>query len=703
MKSVRKYFLLFLIFTGIASHAQDLNVDSLKLTVLTMAKDTSKVNALNTIADQVYRTSPAEAVEYGSKAKILAEELGFQKGLALGYKNIGLGEFMQGNFADAVRNFEPALEMYRELGDVQMEANLLSNLASSYYQTSKFVESLEYALPALKMAEEMGDTLRIGTLLMTIGLVYSEQASTLDSAVNYYLRVIDLAETIGYINLQGVATINLGEVYLEKEELDQALYYFEKSLTIVTSPLDIAASLTFLGRIYSEKGDDDMAIVYYNDALGKAREENAQGQVVGILLGLASTYESQGLHGKAIDYFKQAESIAEEIGLNQELSGTYEGLATNYAALNDFPNAYKYLSLQNTIDNTIYKIESENQTRDLINNYQMEKKQSEIALLEQEKEIEQLLSKRQRGFLIGSAVFGLLILALAGGLYNRMKFIRETNEKINAQNELITDSISYAQRIQSAILPSQGLLKEIMPEHFVILKPKDIVSGDFYWVKEVQDHLVIVGADCTGHGVPGAFMSMLGITLLNDLIGDRCYDAPSAILERLRAKVKEMLVQEGEMDEQKDGMDLALAIFNKTTRELHFAGANNPLYVIRNKEIPAGKDLEPFTSTESGDYQLYELKGDKQPIGVHWEETKFTNRTIKLSERDTFYIFSDGFVDQFGGEQRKKYKSLNFKKLLLSMQDKPMETQQQLIEETYDSWRGEYEQIDDVSVIGVRI
>ena len=157
------------------------------------------------------------------------------------------------------------------------------------------------------------------------------------------------------------------------------------------------------------------------------------------------------------------------------------------------------------------------------------------------------------------------------------------------------------------------------------------------------------------------------------------------------------------MDEQKDGMDLALAIFNKTTRELHFAGANNPLYVIRNKEIPAGKDLEPYASTENGDYQLYELKGDKQPIGVHWEETKFTNRTIKLSERDTFYIFSDGFVDQFGGEQRKKYKSLNFKKLLLSMQDKSMDSQQQLIEETYESWRGEYEQIDDVSVIGVRI
>ena len=703
MRSVKKYFLLFLISAAIASHAQDLNVDSLKLVVLTMAEDTNKVNTLNTIAELVYRTSPDEAVEYGSEARTLATRLEFQRGLAMALKNTGLGNFMLGNYPEASMDWELSLEIYEELGDDQMTSNILSNLGSLYWTTGKNVEAIEYSLRSLKIAESLGDSKRVGTLLMTIGLVYSEQPATLDSAMNYYLRVIDIAESIGYNDLLGLATINLGELYLAKEELDEALYYFEKSLTIVTSPIDIAASLTFIGRIYSEKGDNQKAIVYYNDALGLAREENAQRETVGILLGLATTYENQELHERAINYFKQAEFIAEEIGLNEELSSTYEGLATNYAELLDFPSAYKYLSLQNTIDNTIYRIESENQAKDLINSYQMEKKQDEIVLLEQRNEIEQLLSKRQRGMLIGTAVFGLLILALAGGLYNRMKFIRETNEKINAQNELITDSISYAQRIQSAILPSRGMLEKVMPEHFVILKPKDIVSGDFYWVKEVEDHLVIVGADCTGHGVPGAFMSMLGITLLNDLIGDRCYDAPSAILEQLRAKVKEMLVQEGEVEEQKDGMDLALAIFNKTTRELHYAGANNPLYVIRNKEIPAGKDLEPYTSTENGNYQLYELKADKQPIGVHWEETSFTNRTIKLSESDTFYLFSDGFVDQFGGEHRKKYKSLNFKKLLLSMQDVPMASQQQLIEDAYNSWRGENEQIDDVSVIGVRI
>lgn len=703
MSDFKTSILILLLSAGIGAYAQDLEADSLRLHLLTMEEDTTMVNTYNELAGLLYRSSPEEAIKYGSEAKTLAKELHFQRGLALAYKNIGLGHFMPGNYMEAIRNWESALEIYEELGDDQMVANILSNLGSTYYTTGNNLEAIEYSLRALRMAEKLGDSARIGTLLLTIGLVYSEQPATLDTARNYYLRVIEIAELLEYNDLMGLGLINLGEVYMEKEELDSALFYFEKSLTVVTSPIDIAASLSFIGSINSEKGDFREAIIYYNDALELAREANGQREEVGILLGLAATYENQENHSRAIDYYKQAESIAEEIGLNQELSGTYEGLAHCYAEVLDFPNAYKYLSLQNTVDNTFYKINSENQARDLINSYQLDKKQDEIAILEHKSVIEQLKSKRQRGILIGTGLLGVFLLAMAGGLFSRMIYIRKTNEKINAQNQMITDSISYAQRIQSAILPSREQLDEVMPEHFVILKPKDIVSGDFYWVKEVQDHLVIVGADCTGHGVPGAFMSMLGITLLNGLIGDRCFNAPSAILEKLRSKVKEILVQGGDSDEQKDGMDMALAVFNKTTRELHFAGANNPLYVIRNKKVPARKDLEPYASTENGQYQLYEIKGDKQPIGIHWEETRFTTHSITLDKGDSFYIFSDGFVDQFGGEHRKKYKSLNFKKLLLSMQDRPMTVQMELIDETFESWRGPYEQIDDVSVIGVRV
>ena len=242
-----------------------------------------------------------------------------------------------------------------------------------------------------------------------------------------------------------------------------------------------------------------------------------------------------------------------------------------------------------------------------------------------------------------------------------------------------------------------------MPEYFIFFKPKDIVCGDFYWIKEIKNYLIVIGADCTGHGVPGAFMSMLGIALLNDLISDGKIGQPGEILGELRIKVKELLGQAGKDDEQKDGMDMAIAIIDKDSQKLKFAGANNPLYLIRKKNKPIGKDLEKFTSIEDQNLQLFEMKGDKQPIGVHWEESEFTTHTIDLQKEDSIYVFSDGIVDQFGGENRKKYKASNFKKLLLSVQIESMEKQKQVIESTFESWRSDCEQIDDVCVIGLRV
>jgi len=270
------------------------------------------------------------------------------------------------------------------------------------------------------------------------------------------------------------------------------------------------------------------------------------------------------------------------------------------------------------------------------------------------------------------------------------------------QKEAITDSITYAQRIQSAILPSQTAIENFFSDHFIIYQPRDIVSGDFYWFKEMNNSMVIVGADCTGHGIPGAFMSMLGVTLLNE-VGENLMGKPSEILELLRLKVKEILAQEGKIGDQKDGMEMAFVLIDKGKGQLQFAGANYPLYLIRKKADIGGGELEPYLTLESNQYQLFELKGDKQPIGVHWEETGFTNHVIKPQENDSIYIFSDGIVDQFGGENRKKYKAVNFKKLLLSLQEESMDKQKQIIKDTFDTWRGNREQIDDVSVIGVRI
>jgi serine phosphatase RsbU (regulator of sigma subunit) len=263
--------------------------------------------------------------------------------------------------------------------------------------------------------------------------------------------------------------------------------------------------------------------------------------------------------------------------------------------------------------------------------------------------------------------------------------IEAQRDLVFAQKKEITDSIGYAQRIQAAILPQRPYLDKIIPEYFVLFKPRDIVSGDFYWIKELGSSIVVVAADCTGHGVPGAFMSMLGITLLNELFVDGDTSHPGEILGQLRTKVKAMLVQEGGIRDQKDGMDMAIAVIDKEKKVLQFAGAYNPLYLIRN-----GK-------------QLFELKGDKQPIGIHWEEKDFSNQVVELKAKDTVYVFSDGFLDQYGGDQGKKFKAQKFKELLLSVQPESMEKQKQLIEEAFEAWRGNREQIDDICVVGIRI
>ena len=281
--------------------------------------------------------------------------------------------------------------------------------------------------------------------------------------------------------------------------------------------------------------------------------------------------------------------------------------------------------------------------------------------------------------------------------------IEEQRDMVFAQKKEITDSIGYAQRIQAAILPHKTYLDRVILEYFVLYKPRDIVSGDFYWIKEVNSSIIIVAADCTGHGVPGAFMSMLGITLLNELLVEGSIDKPGEILGQLRIKVKAMLVQEGTIRDQKDGMDMAIAVIDKEKRELQFAGAYNPLYLIRDKERLTGKEPGSGTSINGAGALLFELKGDRQPIGTHWEETDFTNQVIRLEENDSVYVFSDGYVDQYGGGHRKKFKSWKFKELLLSVQAESMKKQKELLEETFEKWRGNIEQIDDVCVIGVRV
>ncbi len=267
--------------------------------------------------------------------------------------------------------------------------------------------------------------------------------------------------------------------------------------------------------------------------------------------------------------------------------------------------------------------------------------------------------------------------------------IEMQRDHLYRQRQEIIDSINYAKKIQEAVLPSTDYSEEIMNEHFIIFKPRDIVSGDFYWMKKINNFIIVVAADCTGHGVPGAFMSMLGNSYLNEIVTRRSLDSAGQILNRLRSKVKKSLHQKGAEGEQKDGMDIALVIIDEETMELQYSGAYNPLYLIRN--------INPENP------EFIELKADRQPIGIHINEKEFSNHKIQLEKGDALYIFSDGYIDQFGGEAGGKYKTVRFKEMLLSIQDRSMVDQKFALEQTFTKWKRDLKQVDDVLVMGMKI
>jgi len=295
------------------------------------------------------------------------------------------------------------------------------------------------------------------------------------------------------------------------------------------------------------------------------------------------------------------------------------------------------------------------------------------------------------------------ILIYARDIRERLKMekeIRDKNYIIEQKNKDITDSINYAKRIQQAILADMSEIKNIIPESFILFKPKDIVSGDFYWFTHRENSVFIAAADCTGHGVPGGFMSMIATSFLQEVVNEKNIFSPEMILNEMRTKITSALKQKGDAMENKDGLDIALCSI--TNNSLKFSGANNPLWLVRKGEIETVSEDGKVYLRDVNGYSLIEFSPDKQPIGMHPNPQPFTLRSVELKKGDTLYLFSDGYADQFGGPKRKKIMYRNFAELILSIQNKNMNEQHKTLDSTIEEWRGSLEQIDDILVIGLR-
>ena len=554
--------------------------------------------------------------------------------------------------------------------------------------------------------QQAGNQKNEAAFLNKAGILYWSEGK-LKKAANAFKRSAEINQSLG--NTNGLKTIygHLGAIYAEMQDHGASINFYEKAfqLSVNSNNVDDIISLGInMANVYQEAGSYTESSKKAKKALERTLGRNDLSRSADCYEILAHNAEKLGKSAEAKEYYDKYNSISKHLQkqhmeqlaqkskqFEQQVVRKEKELKSARDTLGEVVEMANEIKLQNELLN------KENELKELVIKQEQAKAEAE----------------RKQNLLIYT-VFGVFLLGLTTVIFLVLKqvkqkkkanqILRDTNAQIenqkeeiekqrdlaNKQKKRITDSIQYAKRIQKAVMPPQSLLYDTFQDHFILFKPKDIVSGDFFWYTRKEHLLIIAAADCTGHGVPGAFMSMLGVAYLNDIVNRVVVNKHintlnvDKILFELRERVISSLHQTGAKNEPKDGMDIALCIFDLENKKLQYAGAHNPLVLVRNGE------LERFSA-------------DKMPVSYHQLKDKpFTKKEIRLLDGDCIYIFSDGYVDQFGGPKGSKYLAKRFDKTLLEINAKPMAEQKQVLEENMEAWMGDKAQVDDMIVIGIR-
>jgi serine phosphatase RsbU (regulator of sigma subunit)/Flp pilus assembly protein TadD len=681
--------------------------------------DSGKIYALNNICDNLlhidwkkYQFLQRDLIEAELKKELTEKSrIKILEYYAAAINNIGVIYRDEGNITEAIKYYEQSYDIQKKLNNEEGIALCLSNLGVIYHQQGNSSKAIDYYSKSLEIRENIYSYSKkdvtkrgIATTTKNIGSLYLEQKDyTL--ALEYFNLGLDLSEETN--DLENIASSynSLGVTYNQLKENAKALEYYNKSLIICKQLKDINGISRALGNsavIYNLQGNSSKALEFFNEALILSRKINDRVGEIRLLNNIGEIYLHANELIKANQYSAESLSKAREIGYPiliknaaNSLSQIYEKEGKGIESL----EMYKlYISMNDSI------INKENQKILIRKQAQFEyEKQKTIDDVEHNKLLAIEKEKKEKQVILtitAATVLGLVILFLFF-VFNRLRVTRKqkliieqqkieveqqkdvvelAHAQLEEKNKEITDSITYAKRIQSAILPPVKIVKEYLQESFILYKPKDIVAGDFYWLEQIDNKVLFAAADCTGHGVPGAMVSVICNNALNRSVREHNLASPGEIL----TKTREIVIQEFEKSDEdvNDGMDIALCSLDGN--KLEYAGAHNPLWIIRNGKI-------------------IETKANKQPIGKYDKLVPYTTHSFELEKGDTIYIFSDGYVDQFGGLKGKKFKAKSFRELLLSIQDNVMEEQKSIIDETFETWRGNLEQIDDVCIIGVRI
>ena len=628
------------------SSQQESEIDSLKKVIATANHDSTVINAWEAWDNIIYLADPELDFALNQKidslcTKNLKEELPgkikvfFKKSKAYALNNFGIIYADHGDYSKAIDYYTRSLKIKEKLGNKKGIASSLNNIGLIYSGQGDYSKAIDYNTRSLKIQEKLGNKKRIASSLNNIGEIYRYQGDY-SKAIDYYTRSLKIQEKLG--NKVGIAVSlsNIGYIYQNQGNYDRAKEYISRSLHIAQA-IDYA--------IVTKEASSLLWKV--NKKLGKYKK----------------ALEMYELYVTTKDNLESKENEREVV--RQEYKYAYEKQAATDSV--KAAELYKIQAVQIAANKAEAKAQKQQKTYLFIglgllalfgvfmfNRFRVTHKQKNI--IDQQKT----------------------------AVENQKAELEYTHKKLAEQLHEISDSIIYAKRIQDAIMPSMAAIKEALKDCFVMYLPKDVVAGDFFWMEQVDDITYYAAADCTGHGVPGAMVSVVCSNSLNKALLEEGIREPGKLLDRTREIVVERLTKSS--IDVKDGMDISLCALNLKTKKLQWAGANNPIWILRK-----------------GATQIEDIKPNKQPIGLYHPSTPFTTHQLELNKGDSIYVFTDGYQDQFGGSKGKKFKVKQLKEIILENSELSMNDQLILLKTTFLQWKGELEQLDDVCMIGVKI
>ncbi len=698
-------------------------------------KQQKEIKILIDSAEVFVWSSPDISLSFSKKAEKKAKQIHFIEGIVFSLKFQSSAYYIQGLTDKALKKGIEAIEICEKEKFYKGLPSIANNLGLIYQDLHKYKKSIFYFNKAIKYGKKNGKP---------IDVPLNNKANSFYFMKNY----------------------------------KQSILFHKQALEIREANHDssgIADCKNDIGIIFIDLKQYKLA---YKNIYDCYKIKEAIHETEGIAfssIDMANLLVSEKKPEQAIKYIDRCFEMAKIMNSPRYKELSYEMYAKAYNLLKNYKKAYQYQVLYSKLKDSLRSNESIKQIAEMQTKYETEKTEQELKLKNVQYEKQKIESKRkttQRNFIfVGLLLVIILVIIILRSykikqkanilLEKQKQQISEKNEELNQQNEEIiaqrdeiekqkkiveeiyyevSESINYAKRLQQAVLPEEKLLEKYISDHFIFFKPKDKVSGDFYWWAHVENHTVITVADCTGHGVPGAFMSMLGASFLREIVQKEYITHTGVILRKLRKEIIKALKQTGESGEQKDGMDMAIISIDHETNVVQYSGANNPLYIIKsviaseqrersnlskdnsslreaklrgnlpnNDEIAtppqAARNDALILVMTNNEFCLYEVKPDKMPIAIYERMEKFTTHEIQIEKGDQLYMFSDGFADQFGGPTPggKKFKYKPFKRLLLENANKPMKEQKEILEKIFTEWKGNNEQVDDVTVVGIKI